>query len=142
MLQINSTLLFQLVNFLLLVWILNRLIFRPFLKVIEEREERTIGARNKASDLTVQADDLEKEYEAEVSEARSHGLSEKEAMRIQGQVKRNKILGEARLKSADHISSARKELEANMEEARRELTQLSISHSKEMAAKVLGRNVQ
>lgn len=142
MLQINSTLFFQIVNFLLLVWILNRLIFRPFLRVIEEREKKTLGARTQASDLELQAKDLKEKHESGMSEARSRGLSEKEVIRGQGKAKGERILGEARLKSVDHISSMKRELEASVKEARRELVQLSISHSQEMAAKILGRNVQ
>lgn len=142
MLQINSTLFFQIVNFLLLVWILNRLIFRPFLRVIEEREKKTLGARTQASDLELQAKDLKEKHESGMSEARSRGLSEKEVIRGQGKAKGERILGEARLKSSDCISSARRELEASVKEARRELVQLSIGYSQEMAAKILGRNVQ
>ena len=60
MLQLNSTLFLQIINFLLLMWILNRLLFRPFLKMVEEREAKTLGARTQAGDLTVEAEDLKK----------------------------------------------------------------------------------
>ena len=77
MLQLNSTLFLQIINFLLLMWILNRLIFRPFLKMVEEREAKTLGARTQAGDLTVEAEDLKKKYESGVSESTSKGVTSK-----------------------------------------------------------------
>jgi len=50
-------------------------------------------------------------------------------------------LEEARLTSADDITNARKELEASMNEARRELKKLLINFSGKMVSKILGRSV-
>jgi F-type H+-transporting ATPase subunit b len=142
MLQIDSTLFLQIVNFLFLVWILNRLLFRPFLKVVEERVERTRGARTQAEDLAVKAEDLKGQYESGVSEAKSQGGSYKEAQIRAGQSDSEKIVGEARMKNSDHIGSARRELQASVEEARKELVQDSINLAKEMTEKILGRTIR
>ena len=142
MLQLNSTVFLQIVNFLLLLWILNRLIFRPFLKVVEEREERTRGARSQADDLAVKSEDLKGKYESGVSEATSQGVSYKEAQIRAGQTNGEKIVGEARMKNSDHIGSARRELQASVDEARKELAQVSINLSKEMTEKILGRTIR
>ncbi len=141
MLQIDSTLFLQIVNFLLLLWILNRLLFRPFLKVVEEREERTRGARSQADDLTVKAGDLKGKHESGVSEATSQGGSYKEEQIRAGHSDSEKIVGEARIKNSDHIGSARRDLQASVDEARKELVQDSIKLSKEMTEKLLGRSI-
>lgn len=142
MLQIDSTLFLQIVNFLFLVWILNRLLFRPFLKVVEERVERTRGARTQAEDLAVKAEDLKGQYESGVSEATSQGGSYKEAQIRAGQSDSEKIVGEARMKNSDHIGSVRRELQASVDEARKELVQDSINLAKEMTEKILGRTIR
>ena len=142
MLQLNSTLFLQIINFLLLMWILNRLIFRPFLKMVEEREAKTLGARTQAGDLTVEAEDLKKKYESGVSEATSQGVSSKEMQRREGQSIGEGIVNETRTKSSDYISNARRDLEASVSEVRKELVQLSISFSEEMTGKILGRDIR
>jgi len=142
MLQINGTFFFQIINFLLLMWILNRLLFRPFLRVAEEREEKTMGSRMQADGLAVKAKDLKEQYESRVSEATSQGASYKEMQRREGLSVGEKIVDEARIKCSDHISSARRELEASVSEVRKELVQLSINFSKEMTEKILGRDIR
>ncbi|MCK5012034.1 MAG: ATP synthase F0 subunit B [Deltaproteobacteria bacterium] len=142
MLQLNSTLFLQIINFLLLMWILNRLIFRPFLKMVEEREAKTLGARTQAGDLTVEAEDLKKKYESGVSEATSQGVSSKEMQRREGQSMGEGIVSETRTKSSDYISNARRDLEASVSEVRKELVQLSINFSEEMTGKILGRDIR
>jgi F-type H+-transporting ATPase subunit b len=123
------------------MWILNRLIFRPFLKMVEEREANTLGARTQAGDLTGEAEDLKKKYESGVSEATSQGASYKEIQRREGLSVGEKIVDEARIKCSDHISSVRKELEASVTEVRKELVQLSMGFSKEMTEKILRRDI-
>jgi F-type H+-transporting ATPase subunit b len=141
MLQIDSTLLLQIVNFLLLVWILNRLLFRPFLNVVEERVERTRGVRTQAEALAVKSEDLKEKYESGVSEATSQGGSYKEEQIRAGQSDSEKIVGEARIKNSDHIGSVRRELQASVDEARKELVQDSVKLAKEMTEKILGRSI-
>jgi F-type H+-transporting ATPase subunit b len=142
MLQLNSTLFLQIINFLLLIWILNRLIFKPFLKTVEEREAKTLGTRTQAGDLTVEAEGLQNKYESGVSEATSQGVSYKEVQRREGQSVGEGIVSEARTKCSDYISNARRDLEASVSEVRKELVQMSINFSKEMTGKILGRDIR
>jgi len=141
MLQINSTLLLQMVNFVMLIWILNRLIFKSILRVAEERRKKTSETLSQALDVEVHTEQLKKRYESDVAESESRGLSERDAIIIQGRAQGGKILEEARLTSADDITNARKELEASMNEARRELKKLLINFSGKMVSKILGRSV-
>ena len=141
MLQINSTLLVQMVNFVMLIWILNRLIFKSILRVAEERRKKTSETLSQALDVEVHTEQLKKRYESDVAESESRGLSERDALIIQGRAQGEKILEEARLTSGDYIANARKELEASLNEVRRELKKLLISFSGEMVSKILGRAV-
>jgi len=141
MLQINGTLFFQIINFLLLMWILNRLLFRPFLRVAEEREEKTQGARARADDLAVKAEALKGHYESGMSEAASQGVSYKDAQIREGRSVSEGIVHEAEITRSGHIESARRELEARVSAVRKELIALSISFSREMTGKILGRDI-
>jgi len=142
LLQVNSTLFFQIVNFLLLIWILNKLMFRPFLDLVERRKEETEGTRKKAEDITDHAESVKGTYEAGVSEVTSAAATMSEAQRKAGREEGERILDEARSSSAGYLSSSRKELQAGLDEVRKQITGLSADLAGQMARKILGRNTR
>ncbi len=71
MINLNATLLIQLLNFLLLMFLLNRILFRPMLKVLEERRARTEGRRKQAAQLDVDAQAIWDDYQKRVHAAKA-----------------------------------------------------------------------
>jgi F-type H+-transporting ATPase subunit b len=140
LLQVNSTLFFQIVNFLLLIWILNKLLFRPFLDLVERRKEETEGTRKKAEDITDRAGRVKGTYEAGMSEAASAGTAMSEVERKAGREEGERMLDEARTSSAGYLTSSRKELQAGLDEVRKQIAVLSADLAGHMARKILGRN--
>jgi F-type H+-transporting ATPase subunit b len=140
LLQVNSTLFFQIVNFLLLIWILNKLMFRPFLDLVERRKEETEGTRKKAEDITDRAESVKGTYDAGVSEAATAAAAMNEAQRKAGREEGERIMGEARTGSAAYLDSARNELQAGLDVVRKQVDVLSTELAGEMARKILGRN--
>ncbi len=96
LLQVNSTLFFQIVNFLALIWILNKLMFRPFLELVERRKEETEGTRKKAEDIMDHAESVKGTYDAGISEATSAAAALSEVQRKAGREEGERIMDEAR----------------------------------------------
>jgi F-type H+-transporting ATPase subunit b len=142
LLQVNSTLFFQIVNFLLLIWILNKLLFRPFLDLVERRKEETEGARKKAQDLMDHADSVKGTYDAGMSEAASAAAAMSDAQKKAGREEGERIMGEARTSSAAYLDVARTELQAGLDSVRKQVAVLSAELAGEMARKILGRNTR
>jgi len=140
MLQVNSTLFFQITNFLALIWILNKLLFRPFLRLVEQREEETRGARTKAEHIMASADLLKGTYETGVSEATSGGMAMSEVHKKAGRTEGERIVDEARTKSAGYITTARVDLQHNLDEVRKQVRGMSVTLAGQMAKKILGRD--
>ena len=67
--EVNSTLLIQLVLFLSLLGLLSHSLFAPILKLFEERERRIAGAQAEAAVLHKQAQAKLEEVERRVHEA-------------------------------------------------------------------------
>lgn len=141
MLQVNSALLLQMVNFFILIWILDRLIFRPFLKVIKEREEKIVGTRTQAEELTLQAELYQEKYKSEMSKLDVQGLDTYEELTNLGRLEQGKIIEQARVSSAEYACRVREELEASVQMVRSELRELTSSLSREVTEKILGRSV-
>lgn len=96
--------------FAVLSIILNRFAFTPLLGVIEERERRMGGARERATELTTQTDALLARHEAALREARERAQSE-----------RQRVLEEARGGAQARVDTARGEAEEQTQSARREV---------------------
>jgi F-type H+-transporting ATPase subunit b len=138
LLQINSTLFFQIVNFLLLIWILNKLMFRPFLDLVERRKEETEGTRKKAEDIMDRAESVKGTYNASMSEATSEATALSESQKKSGREEGERIMGEARSSSAGYLAGSRQELQAGLEQVRKQLAGQSAELAGEIVRKILG----
>jgi len=68
-LELNwSTFLLEIINFLVLVWILKRFLYRPVLSMLEKRREKIEQSLNEATDRHTQAMALEQQYQGRLDE--------------------------------------------------------------------------
>jgi F-type H+-transporting ATPase subunit b len=98
----------QAVNFLILVWLLKRFLYKPILHAIDEREKRIAAqlqdAEGKRADAQKQRDDFQHKNEV-FDQQRAALLSKAEA---DAKAERARLLDEAR-KAADSLSAKRME---------------------------------
>jgi len=59
----TSTFVFEIINFLVLVWLLNRLLYKPVRNAIENRRKAVESTLLEAKAASTHADELQKEYE-------------------------------------------------------------------------------
>ena len=74
--DINATLPLVLIQFVLLVIILNIILYTPLLKIIEERKEYILTNLGKASEILAEANKLTKQYEQELANVRKEAQLE------------------------------------------------------------------
>ena len=98
----------QALNFLVLVWLLKKFLYRPILKAIDAREmliaEKLAGAEVKMAEATKERDDF-KHKNDDLDQHRSSLISD---MEEQTNTRRNQLLDAAR-KAADEFSAKRQE---------------------------------
>ena len=83
MISINATLVVQIIHFLILVFILNRLMFKPILKKIEERKEYVEKTKGEINDLDQEAERLKKKFISEQVNARKDAFVLRDELRNQ-----------------------------------------------------------
>ena len=78
MIQIDISLVIQIVNFLFLIWVLNVILYRPIRNILIKRDEKVKGLEQGIE--TCKRDTMEKEeaFADGIKEARAKGLKEKE----------------------------------------------------------------
>ena len=100
----------------ILLWIFwGRVIFRPFLAMLEQREQKTSGAEKHAQQLHERTLQLASQLEESLRETRVQGIRERDAF-----VERAK--SEARRNQADVMAKAQRVLEGGREEIRQAMT--------------------
>ena len=101
--------------------VLRVLFFKPLLKVIAEREARTIGAQKAAEAAQKAASEKVKQYQDALKQARTEIYVEQEAARKKVLDERAAQLKGARAKTSDMVKAQRERIVAEVVAARREI---------------------
>jgi len=141
MLKIDYTLFIQIVNFLLLLFVLNLFLYRPIRRVLEQRSEEVRTFEGMIADFQNNAARYAKELEERAAAANKEGIREKETLRSDGLDGEKGMLREATSSATEKIEQARKDIDHKATEARQLLETQLDAFSKELAEKILRRTV-
>ena len=141
MIHLDFSVVYQVILFLVLWLILNKLLFQPYLHLLEERERKTSGAQHDSTDLEFEGARLKAQYEESIAQAQAAGYAAKDAILQEGRQEREKILNQARQEAALTLERVRIEVAAAMERERGLAAAEVATVAGEIAAKVLGRRV-
>lgn len=89
-----TTFTLEVINFLVLVWILKRFLYRPVMDVIERRRERVERALKDAQALRQQADTLRDDYENRLNAWESEKTTARDGLRQELQTERQQRLAQ------------------------------------------------
>jgi len=141
MIHLDISIVYQIILFLVLWVILNKVLFQPYLSLLAERERKTTGAQQDSGDLEQEAAHLKAEYEERIAQAQAAGYSAKDAIVQDGRQQREIIVSQARADAAGALERVRNEVASALEQERR-LAAAEVSNmAGAMVAKVLGRTV-
>ena len=112
MLDLNVTLLFQLANFFIAIYVLNILLIRPIREIIKKRNGVMDDMAEEAGSFEYQAGERLTNYEAELARARQDAGSNREAGRAAGVAEQQKLVGEAQQSARDILAETRASLQA------------------------------
>jgi len=139
--DLDISLLVQLVNFILLILAMNYLLYRPILKILAERRELFDRLKDKASKAKSALESGEAEKERLNAESLRQGLNLRSELTARGLEQEKALLAEAQEKAARQVSEARTKLQQSAAAARAALTQETAEIAREMASKILGRQI-
>ncbi len=122
---------------LLFYFILRSLFFRPLLKVMAERDARTIGAQKAAETAQTAAAEKIKQYEDALKQARAKVYAEQEAERKKLLDERATFLKEARTKATAEVGSAKERVAGEFASAKKELEATTAQLATEIAQRIL-----
>lgn len=142
LLSVNYTVFIQIVIFLIAIYILNKLIFKPFLGLVDRRDKLTRGAIEEAHELEEKVKAIIEEYDTKLHEARTLAIEERNKLIQEGQNVAQEILGEARNETGALLDEAKVKLEADTKEIKEKIKGDIDGLAGEIATKVLGKEVR
>ncbi len=141
MINLNYTLIIQLAIVLGLMVILSHLAFRPFLKILQARQGHIEDAEQKAAELHRRAQELMENYRETMAAAQAQGTAIRDEIRKESLAAEAEILQKTTEDANQIIRDIQMKISAETQIARAEFQSKAQSLSREMAQKILGREL-
>jgi F-type H+-transporting ATPase subunit b len=140
--DIDLTFVVQLVLFVVFTLLLKPILLDPMLKLFEEREKRIDGAKAQARRIDEKSAGALAKYEAEMNKARAAAGAERDRIRAEGIKREQEILAAVRAATAKTVDEGKRSVQAAAEKARTALRAEAGNMARDLATRVLGREVQ
>ncbi len=142
MINLDITLVIQMINFLILLFVLNLILFRPIRKIIKERNQIVDTFNSDIASLTDSAQESMDQFELKIQEARKEGVARVQRMKDEGEEAEVELIAATTQEVQAKIEEARNKVAADIQEARTQLQTQVQAFSVAVTEKILGRNIQ
>jgi len=140
--SLDYTILVQMVNFIILIFILNALLYKPILGIIGKRKQQMDESDSEIKRMNQTVEQKMAEYEEKVRLAKVDAMEQKNAIVKQGSDVAKGIIDAVRGEIPAMMEQFHAKMEKEVEEARAILRSQSQKISLDIAEKVLGRSIR
>lgn len=141
MINIDLAFVIQLINFLILILILNIFLYKPVRKVLAERQGRIAEAKKRAEGVDLEVQEKMAAYEATLKAMKSGAADERGVLIKEAQAEESAILEAARKEASETLSSIKARVAKEAADARVLLQEQAKALSVDICEKVLGRSL-
>jgi len=140
MINLDSSIVPAIVIFLVLIVALNKLLFKPLMKVQAERESRTTGLMHQTQENLNHHLSLFSEYQESIKNARMEGYRRQEQLRAEALKKRAEVLAQSRTAAERMIVDSRESIRTQVETEKQLLTLDAQEIAGSITSTILGRS--
>lgn len=141
MIDINISLAIQLLNFIVLLFALNIILFKPIRRIMEEREQNISSAFADAKTAQERVQALLEQYNASLAEAKQKAAAVYNGLYQEGLDMQRDMIAAERAKAGELLDKAKAEIASAAEAARADLRKEAERLAQEITVKMLGRAV-
>lgn len=141
MIDIDLAFVIQLINFLVLLAVLNVLLYKPIRKVLAERQGKIADAKSRAEGVDQDVQAKMAEYEAHLKEMKSGAADERGTLVKEAQAEEATILDAARKEASATLTTIKARVAKEAADARTVLQEQAKLLSVDICEKVLGRSL-
>ena len=135
----NWSLFVQMLNFLILIWALNFVLYRPIRGIIAQRREKVTGLERGIAQHEEDQAEKDKALKAGIKEAREEGQKHKEALEEEAREYERQKLAEINEKARADLADIKDRVSREAEDARKSLQPKIDQFADQISEKILGR---
>ena len=139
MVSVDGSIVLQIANFLLLIWILNMVLYKPIRKILQERKEKMVGMQSDIDGSAQQVQSKEDAYVEGVRQARAAGQKEKEALMQAAADEEKAIIGKINEAAQSELKDVREKITQEMGTVKAALEDEIDAFADAIGQKILGR---
>lgn len=141
MISLDWTLGLQFANFIILMFILNKLLYRPLMNVIAERREAIDGSHARAKELEADIKDKMQRYQQQLNDAKLLANEARNQLKKVAAEKESAILSEAHGKATERLQVIKGQVATEAAAASKTLKKEAGALAGQIATKILGREL-
>jgi F-type H+-transporting ATPase subunit b len=135
----DISLVYQMINFLVLLFVLNLVLYKPIRNVLLERKAKIEGMQSSADKAASDLVAGEEAYKDGLRQARSKGLKNKETFIEEASKEEKEIIDRINKKAQANLAEIKKQVADETEQARKALEAEVDVYAKAIGEKILGR---
>ena len=142
MISIDVTLLMHIVNMIVLMLVLNKILYKPVLGMLEQRTQRMAKLSGEVAQFELNAQQRQADPDSKIREASSKAKKALDGARAQAQTAGAEKMAVSRKESDSAKEKQLADLASQVEGARKELQGNVAGFAQAMASKILGRSLE
>jgi F-type H+-transporting ATPase subunit b len=139
MIDINWTVIVQIINFLILIFVLNIVVYKPIRKILIQRKTKMEGLSNGIGAAKKQAEERAQAFNVGLHEARVKGQKEKEALMQTAAEEEKAIIGKIMDKARDELAVVKAQVAKEVDDVKAALEKDVDTFADAITQKILGR---
>lgn len=141
MVNIDGSLFIQIANFLILIWALNVVLYKPIRNVLLQRSEKVAGLEENIETFKKEAMKKEEAFSSGIRDARAKGIKEKEALMQAAMAEEKQIINKINERASEELAKVREKVAKEADEVRNTLLREVDAFAGEIGKKILGRSI-
>lgn len=141
MISVDWTLGLQFLNFIILLFFLNKLLYKPLVRIMVQRQEKIEGSYARAKELEAGIGEKMELYQQQLNDAKVLANEERNQLKKAAAEVEATLLSEAHRKATTRLQAIKAQVADEAEDARQTLQGEAKSLAGQIATKVLGREL-
>lgn len=141
MVKIDGSVFIQIVNFLVLIWVLNIVLYRPIRNILIQRREKVSGLEGNIEAANTRMKEKDDAFSKGIKEARNKGLREKDSLIKEAEAEEKEIVGKINEKAQAELAQVKEKIAKEAREVRDALMKEVDAFASDIGEKILGRAV-
>jgi F-type H+-transporting ATPase subunit b len=139
MINVDGSLFIQMVNFVVLIWALNFVLYRPIRGILAQRREKIEGLEQGIATYEQDLSEKEQAIQAGIKQAREKGQKEKEELEEQAREQERRMMEQINEKARSDMAEIRERVGREVESVRKSLQPQVDQFADQISEKILGR---